>query len=154
MADSIKFSKRTLILIILIILAIALLAVYLFYYAPKQKKQNEINDYKKSLYESILCQYECPMKNYTFEENQTQLLQDRDCVVACIGSLKTKGYVKDQYSNNEINSDSLAQDIDFVVSNCRKENVNNSTKVVDNQAITNCAIEGLRALKQTYKYLN
>lgn len=151
--STIKISIKSIVLVIVLIIIAAGLAYYFLKYAPEQKKKNDINSYKKSLYESILCQYQCPMKNYTFQ-NQTQELQDRDCVVNCINELKNKGYLKDQFSNNEINQDSLAKDIEQVVEDCRQNSVNNSTGLLDSQKITNCAISSLQALKQNYSYLN
>ena len=151
--DTIKFSKRTFMLSVLIILILIGLALYFLIYYPEQQKQSEINLYKKALFDSILCQYECPPENIT-ALNQTQLLPNRNCVVECINQLKEKGYEKNQYSNEELTQDNFAVDIETIIINCRKNNIFNDTQTPDAEKITLCAIEGLRTLRQTYNYLS
>ena len=150
--DSIKFSKKVLVISAIVLVLLILGSIYYFKILPAQKKQSEIKEYKKALYDSILCQYNCPMQNYTIQ-NQTQTIQNHECVVQCINGLKGKGYIKNQYSNNEINDDSLAEDIQAIVANCRQNSVDSKTNLPDSQLTTDCAISGLENLKEKYPYL-
>lgn len=151
--DTLKLSKKTLGIIAAILIILIIAGVYYFKILPDKKKTADIQEYKKALYESILCQYKCPLQNYTIE-NKTQTIQQRECVVECINYLKDKGYIRNQYSNNEINSDNLAKDIEFVVVNCRQESTDSETGEFDSIKVTDCAIRGLEDLKSTYSYLN
>jgi hypothetical protein len=152
MVDSIRLTKRKFILLIVVVIIIAALLVYFLEFYPKQQKEKGIEQYKKALYESVVCQYSCPLENLTIM-NQTQLLPGTKCVAACIQQLKDKGYTKSLYTDGEMTQDFLIKDIEAVVVACRAQGTNNETGVQDNEKIMSCSVSGMNALKQNYAYL-
>ena len=100
----------------------------------------------------MLCQYKCPLIDFTIM-NQTQKIQDRDCVNVCINELKMNGYTKDQYSSEELDQDSLGKQMNEIIENCTNENTDEETNVIASEAATACVIEKLEELRILYFYL-
>ena len=151
--ETFKISKKNIYIGIVAIIIIAAVGYYFLVRIPEQNKQKDVIEYKRALYDSILCQYKCPLTNYTFEENKTQNLPNSDCVKACISELKTKGFVKNEFSATDLMKDNLAVDVEVIVSGCRNENIDNSTFELKSEEWIKCSIEKFERLKENYTYL-
>lgn len=151
--ETFKISKKNIYIAIVVVIIIAAVGYYSLVRLPEQNKQKDVIEYKKALYESILCQYKCPLTNYTFQDNQTQNLPNSDCVKVCINELKANGFVKNQFSANDLMKDNLAIDVEVIVSGCRSENIDNSTFELKSEEWINCSIGRLEELKENYTYL-
>src|SRR3989344_6743203 len=133
MGESVKISKRSILIMGAIVLVLLAAIYYFVYYVPQQKMIADVEAYKKALYDSILCQYNCPLEDVV-TMNQTQPnIQNRDCVLACIQQLKDKGYQKAQYPQEELEKDKIAEDVQKIVVGCQNEGMNNETRIADNK---------------------
>jgi len=151
MEETIKISRKMLFTILaLVIIAIAL-ASYFFVYVPSEEKKAETNVYKKALYESILCQYSCPLEEAEVL-NQTQTIPSLECVNTCITNLRESGLTGEQFSSDELLEDDLVRDVETAISNCRAESVNEDG-TTDNERFFACGKEALESLKEKYPYL-
>lgn len=144
--------KTKLILAIIIIVIIAVAGYYLYGNYQKQKKINDINDYKKGFYEGMLCEYNCPMTPQEYK-NKTQMLPELSCVKGCTGPFKTK-FANANYTKKELENDNLLKDIDDAINYCKTHSVNMTSLTLNNTAYFNCAAKGMEGLKQNYTYLN
>ena len=111
-----------------------------------------INEYKKLGYESLLCQYNCPLELQTLN-NKTQLLPNSACVEACSQKLKQANVSSDIFSANDLKNDNLFSDITNAVNICKTESVNKTSLTMDNRVYFNCVSEKLKSLAVTYPYV-
>ena len=151
--DYLKISKKSFYIGLVVVVVALVLVGYFFYYAPKVERKEKVEEYKKALYDSIYCQYSCPLVEYTFENNQTQNLPKRECADECIANLK-KDYVREQFTEEELLVDELALDVEILVSECRTNNINNQTGALDSESWVSCSLGKLDELKEKYNYLN
>lgn len=150
MADAIRIHKSTLIIIVVAVIIAILLSYFIFKYLPEQSKNKEIQEYKKALFDSILCQYSCQLSLQEFQ-NKTQMLPEASCVQNCTQALRDNQAQGEKFSNQEISSDNLILDIQNIVDNCRTENSQNISLNV--QTFFPCVSGKLGSLKSTYTYL-
>jgi len=152
MAAEIKVKKKTVYLFIAVIV-ILLIAVYLsFYYIPEVTQANKIKAYKTAMFESLVCQYSCPVIEQIIG-NSTILAPQVQCIQNCTQELRAKGYNENEFSNEDLLTDNLLQDTIGVIDSCREINK-------DNLGSTNytiffpCALQGLTEIRANYTYLD
>ena len=155
--DKININIKTLVIIIVgIVIVIAIIIFFLN--KPKAYKNevslNEINQYKRAVYLSFECQFNCPVVNLTFN-NETRLLPIESCIKSCTKDIKEKKASGLNYSENELLNDDLFKDIDLLLSKCKNENKYN----VNNSSLLNysnyfpCVVKELSILPEKYSYL-
>ena len=149
-----KKNNTKMITIIVITASIAIIiAGALFIYIPKMMKTNNIQEYKKSAYTSILCQYNCPLVNSIYQ-NKTQLLPDKTCTDACTAVFKAKNYSTESYSPNDLQSDNLLTDMSTVITQCQRNSLSkDENRTLDNVKYFTCVAESLKNLEEKYPYL-
>ena len=155
MADAqIKIRKDYFIIGLILILVILFASLYFFYYLPKQNYQNSLLEYKKGIYDSVLCQYSCPLIKQEFQKTN-QSLPSPVCVQECTNTLKALNISGTQFSDAELLKDSLFADLDLAIRNCQENNkeiVENIT-IVNNSGFFECAKPEISSLKENYEYL-
>lgn len=144
------------------IIAIAIiitLAISVYVYnldnVDKTKRTSDINSYKKNLYETVICQYSCPLKLQDYQ-NKTQLLPDFNCVADCTKNFKSKFSTETlnnlNFTKEELARDNFFNDIETIVENCKTTSVD-SYSGMNNSKFFSCSIQGLKQIKENYSYL-
>lgn len=151
--DEIKITKKSLYLFGFALFVVIIILAYV-YYRPNQVQSPEsnVNEYKKDLYESIVCQYSCPLFEAEIQ-NATNFLPNATCIADCINNLKSKKRLKGEFPREELLKDSLFSEIDLAIQNCKNESAGNLSNVIDNGKFFECSSERLRLLKNEYEYL-
>ncbi|HLC78353.1 MAG TPA: hypothetical protein VJH92_04470 [Candidatus Nanoarchaeia archaeon] len=149
-----KLSGKVLAAVIITAIVIFLLTFAIFKYLPDQKRASEVNSYKKQIFDSVVCQYSCPLKEQAIQ-NKTQLLPDQTCVQQCAGDLNTAKEESAKFSDNDLKTDTLYSDIEALVASCRTSSVDSSGTIpkLDNVKFFDCVKQGLEGLKTNYSYL-
>ena len=150
MSNEIKISKKTIKILLVILFSIILISS-LYFYNSHNKKEKSIEEYKQAIYNSLLCQFSCPMKEAQVE-NQKQLVPDAFCIQNCTGKLKANNFTNNIYSEKELLKDSLFSDLDKSISQCKKENTGSDTNI-DYTKYYACNLKELTMLKEKYNYL-
>lgn len=135
----------TIILLFLIIISL----VYYFNFIPKQKRAKEVQNIKKEFYNSIVCEYSCPLKETKFN-NQTQLLPDINCVKNCTKKFKELGKIN--LTKEEALTDNLLKEIDQKIKECTATST--SGNLLNNTLFFGCASTELPKIRSNYNYLN
>lgn len=147
-----KTLKSVIIAIIITAVITFSISYIIFKYIPDNNQNIKINDYKKELYSSTLCQYSCPLTLQT-AQNKTQYLPEQSCVQNCTVDVKKIQASGDAISNAQLKNDKLLDDMSVAITNCRTEAVDVNTKTLNNTLFFTCSIEKLRGLKDKYSYL-
>ncbi|MBS3071927.1 hypothetical protein J4408_02970 [Candidatus Pacearchaeota archaeon] len=150
-SDTIIISKKSLMTLIGVVIIIVLAVYFYTSYYSTQKETSEINFYKAALYKSISCQYSCPLIEQEFQ-NKTQFLPSRSCVEGCITELNALNLSSTKFSNEKLLGDNLIPDIENVINNCKKINLEQND--TENKIFFSCSVNGLNALKLNYTYIN
>ncbi|MDO8460613.1 MAG: hypothetical protein Q7S74_05865 [Nanoarchaeota archaeon] len=153
MQDSVRISRNTIYSAIGVIIILILIGGYFYWYAPMEKKKKDMLDYKKAVYESVVCQYSCPAVDVKFQ-NQTQLLPDPNCIKICTDRLKTTKLNMSAFTTDDLLKDNLFFDLDTVIRQCKTDNMDNSTGGIDNTAFFKCSANNVSMIKDKYDYLN
>ncbi len=146
-----KIKKHTINIFLAVIITLIITSAFFIYY-PKYKESKEIKEYKKALYESVLCQYNCPLVEQTLQ-NKTQMLPEQTCVQACTEKFRQMNIDGAKFSEKDLQNDNLIKDIEAGVGGCRTKAANLTTLKIDNPAFFNCTIDFLESLNQNYNYL-
>jgi hypothetical protein len=149
--------NRTLIAITIIIIVVIALGAYV--YQSNQiyqvKRNSDLLDYKKGLYETVFCQYKCPLKTQLYQ-NTTQLIPDLECVKNCSASFKTKYNSavlnKLNFTKQELSSDNFFNDIELIIANCKTQSAD-SASLLNNTQFFSCSVKGLELIREKYNYL-
>ena len=154
--SEIKLNKKVIYSVIITAIVVFLVAYIVFKYYPEQKKLSDLNSYRKALYESISCQYSCPLESQVVENKtgESELLPGLECVKSCTSSFRALQISNSSVSDSELQADGLVNDITSTVNGCKQKAFNNSTFKVDTSAYFPCVSEDLISLKQKYSYLN
>jgi hypothetical protein len=162
MTKQIQIKKRILFQITTIILVLAIVGLFVYSFYPFQQKSVEVNllersaqaqDFKKAIYQSISCQHNCPLIQLE-SQGQTGMFPEPGCVQLCINSLKEQGYQPNQFTEQELLTDNLIQDIEFTISACKAQSgIANGLTVEKSQKLYGCTSSGLNTLKDNYEYL-
>jgi len=142
-----KFSKRGFYFIVILVVVSGAFYVNSFYSGSDE----EVEEFKNALYESISCQYSCPVEEYELTDRTEVLLGDR-CVGECISQLELKGYEREEFSVEDLTNDDFALDLDNLLNDCRQEHIDEDG-VPDNQKFYDCVNVELGDLKGVYSYL-
>ena len=151
--NEIRISKSKLYFTFFLILILAVVLVYFYVYQPNQVRKEEIEEYKKSVYESIFCQYSCPIVEVDVL-NQTNLLPDVSCTKVCTENLKAKNISLTHFSEEDVLDDNLFIDIDAVIRNCKQNNYNSETEELNYTSFFSCSAKEIESLKESYSYLS
>ena len=147
-------STGKVITIVIVVLIIAIAAsYYLFSYYPKQQKTLQVKEYKKILFDSMLCQYNCPLENQTIA-NKTGLWPAKVCVDSCTSDFIAKNYSAADITQKDVSTDDLLVDISYLMNDCKRTGSNGNSSILFNGKIFDCIKNGLPALKDKYSYLN
>lgn len=147
-----KKLKAVISAIIITALITFVISYIIFKYIPDKKENLSINEYKKELYSSTLCQYSCPLTLQQIQ-NKTQYLPEQGCVQNCTKNLREIQETGDKISNEQLKNDKLIEDISNVINTCKTEAVNLNTKTLNNTLFFICSTEKLDSLKNKYSYL-
>ncbi len=151
---TVKISKTIVYIGIAVIITFLLTSVYYNYY-PKLQKSSQLNNYKKDLFDSLLCQYSCPLENQVYQ-NKSQILPSQSCVQNCTIKLKDEQAKGDKFSNTDIANDNLVKDIQDAVNSCRTSSItvsNETSGTIDNQKFFDCVKIALEGIQVKYAYL-
>ncbi len=149
------------IILVVIILTFAISA-YIFKYMPEQKKKAEIQSYKKAMFDSVACQYSCPLESQQIPVNdsktgkivnKTQLLPGLECVKNCTAAYKQQFEAGSSITDKELLEDNFLKDIQTVIVDCRKASLNTTTLTTDNVFFFSCTTTNIQNLKTNYTYL-
>ena len=147
-----KNNKNKKVFLVLIVLVVLLLVASSFlYYSFLGKKNLQINQYKKYLYEANLCKYNCSLIEKEIR-NKTELVFDSSCLEQCNDNFFDKIEGFPDFTTEEVSKDNLFDDVNLVIYNCKIENYDNSTKRIDSIVYVACVSSGLEFLKQNYTY--
>jgi mannitol-specific phosphotransferase system IIBC component len=124
----------------------------IFKYLPESRANLKVNEYKKELYSSTLCQYSCPLTLQQIQ-NQTQYFPEPVCVQNCTKSFKGLQANGEKLSNEQLQKDKLIEEMSNAVNACKTEAVDPNTKTLNNTLFFSCSIEKLGSLKDKYSYL-
>ena len=147
-----KTFKAVIIAVMITALVTFAISYVIFKYLPEDKENSKINEYKKELYSSTLCQYSCPLTPQEVQ-NKTQYFPEPICVQNCtkgFNALKASG---GSISNEQLEKDKLIDDMSNAVKACQTEAVDPATKTLNNTLFFSCSIEKLSLLKDKYSYL-
>lgn len=163
--ESIQISKKTLLYSLIILIIAALFLYYGLEYLPEKNKVDNINTYKKAIYDSILCQFTCPLLP-SISQNTTVFLPDQLCQKICIAELKAKNLNTTKYSQQDLISDNLATDINNIILDCKNlhtikhpivnetsSNNTSQTIPINTTAYFPCVKQGLNGLQDKYPYI-
>jgi len=150
--DKVKVSKVWMAVVIAVILTFAASA-FVFVYLPKIQKQNEIKEYKQVLYDSILCQYSCPLIEKKVGVNKTDLVPEPECVKECSLELNAKIASGVKYTEAEVSNDDLLKDMRSSIDVCKRESFDNSTLAINSSEFFVCVKSDLVELKEKYSYV-
>tara|TARA_Y100000310_G_scaffold131061_1_gene130274 strand:+ start:486 stop:983 length:498 start_codon:yes stop_codon:yes gene_type:complete len=142
---TIKKSHLTILAIILVV------AVIFSVNSINQADQDSLTIYKKALYDSISCQYSCPLLFQEFQ-NKSQFLPSRTCVQNCVADFEALGLDSTRYTDSDLLNDELVIDLEQAITDCRAKSFLNSTET-DSQAFFQCSIQALNDIKEDYPYL-
>ncbi len=150
MSNEIKIPKKKLYIALVALSLIALISSILLYISYNNKEKM-IEEYKLVIYNSLLCQFSCPIKEAQFED-QKQLVPDAACIKTCTEKLKANNFTQNIYAEKELLKDDLFLDIDQAISQCKKENTNIDSNI-NYASYYSCNLEKINGLKEKYDYL-
>lgn len=150
---TLKISKKSLYISIISVILVIVLLVYFLKLQPEMARASEVQEFKKALYESTLCQYSCPLSNVTFD-NLTQVLPNRTCTDSCLADLRDKNFSSDDFADAELTTDALVADIENIVRSCNTANRDPENAQVLPEEFFTCIADNLEDLKTDYSYLN
>ncbi len=154
-SDEIKLGSKqvkTISIIATTIIITLLIVGFIFVYYPKQVKANKIDSYKKDAFNSIVCQYSCPLVEQEFQ-NKTQLLPNTDCVKLCATEFQNNKIKYQGLSNKDLNNDDLINVTSKIIDDCRTNSLKEGTIELDNEKYFSCVSQSLETLKSQYSYL-
>ena len=148
-----KYSK----VIVWIIVIAAIIALGAYFYKNNQIKQdhlNEINSYKKGFYNSIYCEFNCPLtlQIVNNKTNRSDMVPDKECLKNC-----TEGFIQNVSYKTipqiELQNDHFLNDTDLLVNNCRRTSVNLDSNLLNSTKFFSCVEKNLYLIKAKYRYL-
>ncbi|MEK6800979.1 MAG: hypothetical protein AABY10_04815 [Nanoarchaeota archaeon] len=150
--DIVKISKKNIYAVIGVLILIGIIVFCVFYYYPKVQKENGIEIYKKALFDSAVCQYNCPLEQQVFQ-NRSQLLPTKECVTACLNDLSAKNLSSKMFTDADLQNDDFMKDVEKTVIGCRSQALN-VTDIDRNAKFFGCIANDLKVFKEKYSYLN
>ena len=148
-----ELKKKTLIIIVIAVILILGIGYFAYYkYIPAYKKNAEIQAYKKSLYESVVCEYSCPLSEQVYK-NKTQMLPNNECIKSCTEEFKAN-YGSTSPTDKEKALDGFFDDLSLVISACKKLSTGENSTEIDNARFFECTSTQLGNMDEKYRYLN
>jgi len=155
--DSMKLNKSIFYTIIITAVIVFIVSYLIFSYIPNNKETSKLNEYKKALYDSIVCQYSCPLSLQEIN-NKTQEAPNAECVQSCTQELRDSQASGDIFSNAQLSNDNLIKDIEDVISVCKDASIRTNSKTnlpeLNSTIFFPCSSEALKEIKKDYSYLN
>lgn len=147
-----KVSKKYIYFVVIVLFFVV---AYLIGFSDKENSENVagVKDFKKAVYDSLVCQYNCPL---TIEGNVSGVMEklpEKTCTNSCIDNLAATGFVKNQFNETELMGDNFYADADATLTDCRQKSVVEETGISDNLMFYECVQESLKSLKNNYLYL-
>jgi hypothetical protein len=142
-----------------VIILVVVIAIGVYVYESNKTNQVKRNldllSYKKGLFQTVFCQYGCPLK-FQLYQNKTQLIPDLDCVKNCTTEFKKEyssaALNKLNFTKQELANDNFFNDIELLVENCKKQSTD-SASLINNSQFFSCSIKGLELVRERYNYL-
>lgn len=138
-------------IVITAILTLALSTVAFKYFSEIQKNE-EIEEYKKAMYSSILCQHKCPLVPQVIN-NITVDVPETECVKECTTNFRNMQISKKSFNNEDLLKDNLFSDLAITLDSCKANSFDNSTLTYNNSVYFSCSLEKMESLKMNYTYL-
>ena len=151
-SEKIVLSKKSVSIILSVIVTIIVLILLTTSYLPNQKQADLVVEYKKALYESVLCQYSCPIIEGEFN-NETTRIPDMACIQDCVNEFRAKGIDANTISNRDLETDNFVLDSTTIIEDCRTLNLGVGANSTNSEFFFICAKDSLQKLNQTYLYL-
>ncbi len=150
----IKFSKSVLYAIVITAIVVLAVSSFIFYFYHKIQHESQLNMYKKEMYNSILCQYSCPLTEQVIK-NKTQLAPETSCVQTCTESFKVLQQKSTGLTNNDVMNDNLILDMQNIVKACQDSSIYEAGNLpqVNNTLFFSCVSVDMSTLKEKYPYL-
>lgn len=117
---------------------------------PDTADQATVQNYKKALFTSALCQYNCPLVDMDVNGTK-QLLPEYACMKTCITDSHVREFNQSQFSINDLKTDSLLDEVQAAIMACRKLALSNES--INAQVFTSCSSAALAQIKVKYPYL-
>ncbi len=150
--SNVKITKKTFYLIIAGLVFVLVAGYFGFGFYKEKAWENEVNSYKKFLYDSTVCQYSCPLEEQQIG-NSSLLLPEKECVTSCLEGFRNSGIDANKFSNNDLMKDGLVLDIQDKVVACKRDSANLTGERERAESFVSCVGNSLRELKETYGYL-
>ena len=154
-SDAIKIGKnqvKTISIILATVIITLLIVGFAFVYYPKIVKASKVDSFKKVAFDSIVCQYSCPLEEQEFK-NKTQMLPNTECVTQCASAFQHDKLKYNDLTDKDLNNDNLIKDIPKLIDNCRTNSLINGTFQLENEKYFPCVSQNLETLKEQYSYL-
>lgn len=147
-----KTLKAVIVAVVITAVVTFIISYTIFKYIPESKENLKVNEYKKEMYQSTLCQYSCHLTLQQVQ-NQTQYLPEPTCVQDCTKNFKALQTNGDAISNAQLTNDKLIEDMSNAITACKTNAVDINTKILNSTLFFSCSIEKLGSLKDKYNYL-
>lgn len=157
MSKEIQISKQKLIFFALLLAVLILVAyIYIGNTQPNgepviEYDEAEVQSYKKAVYDSLVCQYECPTEEQEFQ-GTTQPFLVRSCVERCTSIIEERGFDREQFPGEALLQDRLFSDLDNRLSECRQTHVDEEG-FPQNGPFYDCVSVSLDEIRSQYEYL-
>ena len=150
-----KVRKNRLLIGVAVLLAIVILGIYFMNPWAEENNLTGVQTYKKAIYESLACQYSCPVAAVNLS-GKAEEMPDGKCIRGCLNKIKETGFNKTSFTEQELLDDDFVYNITNVIETCRQEfmAVNNESVLPDSGGFYDCGFKGLNSLKKDYVYLN
>ncbi|MEK6890940.1 MAG: hypothetical protein AABX03_02280 [Nanoarchaeota archaeon] len=154
--DSFKINKKIVKIFVIVMAAVIIVALAAYFgygYYLGTKKSQEIVTYKEDIYNSVLCEFNCPLTQQQFN-NKTQLLPGVECVKNCSAEFREKNYSLSVSDKEFLLKDGFLDELSLIVKNCQNQSMDASAKNLNISQFSSCARTNLEPLKEKYPYLN
>jgi hypothetical protein len=139
--------------VIISVLVTFLVSFLILKYIPENNQNIKVNDYKKEIYTSTLCQYRCPL-SLQQSGNKTGYLPEPACIQNCTSKFKASQLISDDISNNQMKKDALIDDMSNAITACKNKALDTKVMALNNTLFFSCSIEKLDELRSKYDYLS
>lgn len=153
--DVFRLNKKTLKIAFISLFSILLIGLILYFgigYYIANQKINLANQYKIDVYNSMLCEFNCPLSDQEYQ-GEMMKLPELECVKTCSEEFRLKNYTITANDKEIILKDGLLDKISTIVNDCKTKGLNQESLKLDVEVFSNCSREMLIPLKDQYTYL-
>jgi hypothetical protein len=149
-----KIQKKALWIGIILLVIIIGLVVYFIESSKDDGSLTRAQTYKRAIYNSLTCQYSCPIVEVNLSGKAEQL-PDGKCINGCLSKIKETGFNKTSFTEQELLDDSFVYNVTDVIETCKQKfmAVDNESILPDSKGFYDCGLKGLNSLKKDYSYL-